>query len=98
MERIDDLMAAHELETRIHDGQPYTVGSTLEVVYVREKHHDLVVIENAPANDPTRGKNHPERASHPWCKRSGGRIKWRLARQSMLESTLAPATLRWLWQ
>lgn len=45
MERIDDLMAAHQLETRIHDGQPYTTGSTLEVVYVREKHHDLVVIE-----------------------------------------------------
>lgn len=45
LDRIDDLLDAHGLEFRTHDGQPYSEGSTLEVVYAREKGGDLAIVE-----------------------------------------------------
>lgn len=44
-QRLEDLLAQHEIETRDHDGEIWQQGSAVEVLHAREGEAPLVVVE-----------------------------------------------------
>jgi hypothetical protein len=45
LQRLDDVMADHQLEFQTHDGQRYVEGSALEVIHIRDNGNPMIVVE-----------------------------------------------------